>query len=213
MAASEAKPPQTPQDPTPHLPFRNAGLSQDARGIPPALLQPHIPPTSPSTPEFLIENPRLDFEPRPTKQSPTLTSNRERMAFSQFDFPALVAAHHYSAKRPRRLFRWEPPASAGGAGLQSSEKAPPMKTGFSPGIFRLLAIPTGKKRSLARRKVSNFQSSRVTHQGIPNRNIRFTENHLSSSNCNTYAFSNRNKTALSVKFQYCSRSLACKPPA
>src|ERR1700722_19360441 len=172
ITALEAKPPQTPHVPTPQLPFRNADL-------PPALLQPFIPPTSPSTPEFLIENPRLDFEPRPTKQSPTLTSNRERMAFSQFDFPALVAAHHYSAKRPRRLFRWEPPASAGGAGLQSSEKAPPMKTGFSPGIFRLLAIPAGKKRSLARRKVSNFQSSRVTHHRIPNRNSRFTENHLS----------------------------------
>src|ERR1700730_7040291 len=93
-AASPAKPSQTPHAPTPHLPFRNAGLSQDARGIPPALSQPPFPTTPPSPPQFLIENPRLNFETRPTKQSPTLTSNRERMVFSQFDFPALVAAHH-----------------------------------------------------------------------------------------------------------------------
>ena len=111
MAASEAKPPQTPHAPTPHPPFRNAG-------VPPALLQPLIPPTSPSTPEFLIENPRLRVPAKPTKQSTALTSNRERMAISQFDFPArepLVAADH---------------------------------------------------------------RSRVTHQGIPNRNSRFTENRL-----------------------------------
>src|ERR1700751_2707316 len=96
-AASPATPPQTPHDPPPHLPFRNAGLSQDARGIPPALLQPHIPPTSPSTPDFLIENPRLRIPAKPTKQSLAVISNRERMTISQFDFPdrePLVAADH-----------------------------------------------------------------------------------------------------------------------
>src|SRR5580704_18764058 len=86
-AASPAKPLQTPHDPTPHLPFRNAGLSQDARGVPPALLQPFIPPTSPSAPEFLIENPRSRVPAKPTKQSTGLTSSRERMTISQFDFP------------------------------------------------------------------------------------------------------------------------------
>src|SRR5579864_3460051 len=91
-AASPAKPPQTPHTPTPHPPFRNAG-------VPPALLQPPIPPTSPCTPEFRIENPRLRVPAKPTKQTTALASNRERIALSQFDFPArepLVAADHRS---------------------------------------------------------------------------------------------------------------------
>src|ERR1700739_4004413 len=91
-AGSPATPPQTPHAPTPHPPFRNAG-------VPPALLQPFIPPPSPSTPEFLIENPPLRVPPKPTKQSTALTSNRERMTISQFDFSArepLVAADHRS---------------------------------------------------------------------------------------------------------------------
>src|SRR5579862_9220087 len=110
-AGSPATPPQTPHAPTPHPPFRNAG-------VPPALLQPLIPPASSSSPEFLIENPRLRLPAKPTKQSTALTSNRERIAISQVDFP---------------------------------DREP---------------------------QVAAAHRSRVTHQGISNRNSRFTENHL-----------------------------------
>src|ERR1700756_3166538 len=79
--ASPAEPPQTPHGPTPHLPFRNAS-------VPPALLQPTIPAPTSRSPKTLIENPRLEFRPKPTKQTTALTSNRERMAISQPDFPA-----------------------------------------------------------------------------------------------------------------------------
>src|ERR1700746_1975325 len=90
--ASPAKPPQTRHAPTPHLPFRNAG-------VPPALLQQPIPAPTFRCPKTLIANPRLEFHPKPTKQTTALTSNRERMAISESDFPArelLVAADQQS---------------------------------------------------------------------------------------------------------------------
>jgi hypothetical protein len=145
-AGSPATPPQTTHAPTPHPPFRKAG-------VPPALLQLFIPPTSPSTPEFLIENARLRLPAKPTKQSTGLTSNRERMEISQFDFPARepqVAADH---------------------------------------------------RSL------------VAHQGIPNRNIRFTENRLTPATAIHTHFLTATKQHFPSNSNIAPRSLACKPPA
>src|ERR1700758_4405776 len=97
--ASPAKPPQTTHAPTPHLPFRNAG-------VPPALLQPPIPAPTSRCPKTLIANPRLEFHPKPTKQSTVLTSNRERMAISEVDIPArepLVAADHLSQATDHKI--------------------------------------------------------------------------------------------------------------
>ena len=84
-AASPAKPPQTLHAPTPHLPFRNAGLPRDARGVSPALLQPPMPaPVSPS-PQFLIANPELEFPTTPTKQT-IRPSNRKKIAILHHEF-------------------------------------------------------------------------------------------------------------------------------
>ncbi len=60
--------------------------------------------------------------------------------------PTLITTRH-AANLLLQLFRWEPPASAGGAGLQSSEKALLMKAGFSPGISRPLAAPTTRQKT------------------------------------------------------------------
>src|ERR1700730_18531516 len=48
-----------------------------------------------------------------------------------------------------RPFWWEPPALAGGAGLQSSEKAVRLSgKGFSPGFFKAGAGAHGQSRTL-----------------------------------------------------------------
>ena len=85
-AALDAKPPQTPHAPTLELPFRTAGLPRDARGVPPALLQPIISiPASPS-PQFLIANPELEFPVTPTKQTIEAKSNRKKIAILRQEF-------------------------------------------------------------------------------------------------------------------------------
>ena len=79
MAASEAKPPQTPHAPTRHLPFRTAD-------VPPALLQAPISiPASPS-PQFLIANPELESPATPTKQTIEAKSNRKKIAILHHEF-------------------------------------------------------------------------------------------------------------------------------
>src|SRR6266481_3517188 len=95
-AASRAKPPQTPYAPTPHLPFRNAGLSGDVRGVPPALLQPPIPaPISPSS-QFLIATPGLEFPVTPTKHNYIAIPNRDKKAIfdSRVRAPLLANPQH-----------------------------------------------------------------------------------------------------------------------
>ena len=72
-AASPATPPQTPHAQTPHLPFRNAGVS-------PALLQPPIPAPTASSPKFLIANPELESPTTPTKQTIEAKFNRKKIA-------------------------------------------------------------------------------------------------------------------------------------
>src|SRR5579862_63012 len=86
MAASEAKPPQTPHTPTPHLPFRNAGSSRDARGVQPALLQPPIPAPASPHPRFLIANLELEFTATSTKQTIEPKSNRKKIAILRQEF-------------------------------------------------------------------------------------------------------------------------------
>ena len=106
-AASPARPPQTPPQ-TSHLPFRNAGLSRDARGVPPALLQPPIPaPVFPS-PRFLIANPELESPTTPTKQTIEARSNRKKIAILRQEFrlstggsphPSIPSTHHQISNR------------------------------------------------------------------------------------------------------------------
>ncbi len=86
VAASDAKPPQIPHAPTPHLPFRTAGSPRDARGVSPALLQPPIPPPSSPSPQFLIANPELESPPTPTKQTIEAKSNRKKIAILHPEF-------------------------------------------------------------------------------------------------------------------------------
>ena len=85
-AASDAKPPQPPHAPTPHLPFRNANLPRDERGVPPGLLRPIISiPVSPS-PKFLIASPELESPTTPTKQTVEAKSNRKKIAILHQEF-------------------------------------------------------------------------------------------------------------------------------
>jgi len=80
IAASPAMRSQTPHALAIQLPFRNAGLSRDARGVSPALLQPIISRLASLSPEFLIANPELEFPATPTKQTTEPRSNRKKIA-------------------------------------------------------------------------------------------------------------------------------------
>jgi hypothetical protein len=75
-----ARSPQTKAAPTAKLPFRNAGLPRDTKGVSPALSRPTgWRPRTFST-KFLIANPRLEFSATPTKQTTEPKSNRKKIA-------------------------------------------------------------------------------------------------------------------------------------
>ena len=80
IAASRAMRSQTPHALAIRLLFRNAGLSRDARGVSPALLQPIISRLASLSLEFLIANPELEFPATPTKQTTEPRSNRKKIA-------------------------------------------------------------------------------------------------------------------------------------
>jgi len=80
IAASRAMRSQTPHALAIRLLFRTAGLSRDARGVSPALLQPIISRLVSLSPEFLIANPELEFPASPTKQTTEPQSNRKKIA-------------------------------------------------------------------------------------------------------------------------------------
>src|ERR1700741_1627951 len=162
IAASPAMRSQTPHALAIQLPFRNAGLSRDASGVSPALLQPIISrPASPS-PEFLILNPELESAATPTKQTTEPQSNRKKTRLLRAPWRIAISPSRHGAVHSQ--------------------------------------IPVMRPR----------RGARVTDHGIYNSNLRHFKNSPNSSRCNTYVFSNRNKTAFSSDSGIARSSLLAK---
>jgi hypothetical protein len=66
--------------------------------------------------------------------------------------PGSVVSRHGRILVRAMVSRWEPPALAGGAGLQSSEKTGAMQVGFSPGILRS-AYASASRRGPALKRI------------------------------------------------------------